>query len=53
VINGETTLVDPGTGKEMQAAAGANYYWHSGSTVVGTQTYRLPGVNFTPLLQAW
>jgi len=53
VINGETTLVDPGTGKEIQAAAGANYYWRNGNTVVGTQTYRLPGINVTPLKQVW
>jgi hypothetical protein len=51
LINGQTDLVNPSTGQTFKADAGHTYYWQRGSTIVGTSTDWMPGINFSKLQQ--
>ncbi len=48
---GQTDVRDPEDGSTWKVASGRNYYWRrAGSdTVVGTDTYDRPDIDFTPL----
>jgi len=50
-ILGVTDVVDPDTGRTWKVEAGHNYYWAKpgGDTVVGTNTFTRPDIDFTPL----
>lgn len=48
---GVADLRDPDTGDTYRVASGHNYYWRKGETVVGTNTYERPDINFTPLVE--
>jgi hypothetical protein len=48
VINNEVDVKNS-FGDTFKAVGGHNYYWQQGSTIVGTDTYRAPDINFTPL----
>jgi hypothetical protein len=50
-ILGLTDVVDPQTGETWKVSAGHNYYWHRGNTIVGTDVYDRPDINFEPLRQ--
>jgi len=51
MILGQTDVIDMNTGETWKVAAGHNYYWRqAGSdTIVGTNTYDMPDIDFTPL----
>ena len=49
MILGMTDVVDPTTGETWKASNGHNYYWGSGNTIVGTEVYERPDINFNPL----
>jgi hypothetical protein len=51
IINGETDLVDPGTGQTFKGQAGSNFYWKGVGGIVGSQAGAAPSVNLTPLKQ--
>jgi hypothetical protein len=46
---GLTDVRDPETGETWKVASGHNYYWHNGSTIVGTATADPPDIDFSPL----
>jgi hypothetical protein len=51
VILGQTDVVDPATGEKWKVASGHNYYWRKEGSdqIVGTDTWNLPDIDFTPL----
>ena len=49
VILGLTDVKDPETGETWKVASGRNYYWRKGDSIVGTDTYDRPDIDFTPL----
>jgi hypothetical protein len=48
---GLVDVVDPLSHETWKVAAGKNYYWRGGNTIVGTDLYDRPNINFEPLLQ--
>jgi hypothetical protein len=49
-LMGTTDVIDPSTGQTWNVNTGtSNHFWHNGNTVVGTNTYQTPGINYTPL----
>ena len=50
VMLGVEDVVDPKYGEQFKVESGSNYYWidHRG-TVVGTDTYTTPGIDFREL----
>ncbi len=48
-ILGLTDVNDPETGETWKVASGRNYYWRKGDSIVGTDTYDRPDIDFTPL----
>jgi hypothetical protein len=51
VILGKTDVIDPVTGETWKVTSGSNYYWRNAgtNTIVGTNTYDRPNINFEPL----
>jgi hypothetical protein len=51
VILGKTDVIDPVTGETWKVTSGANYYWRNAgtNTIVGTDVYDRPNINFEPL----
>ncbi|MFH0963146.1 MAG: hypothetical protein V2A58_03945 [Planctomycetota bacterium] len=48
---GQTDVQDEATGETYKVANGHNYYWRKGDTIVGTDTYTRPDIDFTPLVE--
>jgi len=46
---GLTDVTDPDTGETWKVASGHNYYWRRGDTIVGTDVYDRPDIDFSPL----
>jgi hypothetical protein len=48
-IRDQTDVIDPRTGDTGKVTAGSRYYWRRGDTVIGTETYERPGIDWEPL----
>jgi len=49
ILNREEDVRNPSTGETFKVAAGHNYYWQRGNSVIGTTTASAPDIDLTPL----
>ena len=48
---GITDVVDMNTGQTWKVTGGSRWYWGSTGTIVGSETYNPPDIDFRPLLE--